>query len=152
MLTERGHRHFAAIVVTALTIAVGGLLADPAGAQNAASGEVKQGPGQQVPFQAQPSPPSLTPEQQRRREEALGQTHLRGPTLPDEPGHPRQSPEVAPTPPPAGVPKTDATPRQNDPQAAGTYAFRFFAKVPNDVYGGEHVRSIARTKVKVVKP
>lgn len=38
------------------------------------------------------------------------------------------------------------------PGAVGTYKFRFYAKVPNDVYGGGHVRSIGQAKVKVLSP
>src|SRR5262249_35907240 len=82
--------------------------------------------GTRVPLATLPTPPSLTADEQRRREEALAQSRPSGPPLRVDPGFSRQSPVLPET----GAPRA---PSEQGPSAAGpspnppaSAAFRFF--------------------------
>jgi hypothetical protein len=86
-------------------------------AQSATAGQRVMGAGQYAPFVTQPFPPSLTPEQQRQRDEGMSRVNRPGPPLPVGPAR------MAPNVPPTSASTAPQTEEVGTPPAASDFVF-----------------------------
>ncbi len=93
------------MVIVGLAAVAAALRATPGGAQGVTAGDAVTGPSGHAPFVTQQTPAELTPEERRRREEALSRSNPPGPPLPVEPEFQRRSPALPPTEAPRVTPK-----------------------------------------------
>jgi hypothetical protein len=94
-------------------------------AQSATVGQRVMGAGQYAPFVTQPFPPSLTPEQQRQRDEGMSRVNRPGPPLPVGPAR------TAPNVPPTSASTAPRTEEVGTPPAASDFVFfRATAQAP----------------------
>jgi hypothetical protein len=91
---------FGSIATLGLASVVAVCLPTSSCAQDVTAGEAAMAPSGRAPLVTQETPPELTPEQRRMREEALRRSNPPGPALPVEPEFQRRSPALPPTDPP----------------------------------------------------